>query len=129
MVILQRDAPLLLVVHTLHSPSRLARRLNRRKEKSEQNPDNRNHDQQLDQRETAIKRNAIHFLHFLHFLHFQNFARLETPSKKQINVNILYRPTLFLEAGAFLANALRLPAFPNFTISTFGIKKNGKIRR
>ena len=58
MIILQRDAPLLLVVHTLHPSSRLARSFHRRKKKADQNPDNRNRDQQLDQRKTANRTRA-----------------------------------------------------------------------
>ena len=68
MIILQRDAPLLLVVHTLHSPSRLARRLRRREKKPDQNSDNRDHDQQLDQRETAPSPRLSHLTQLLYFL-------------------------------------------------------------
>ena len=49
-MILERDANLLQIVHALRSSGRLAGGLDRRKKQGDQDADDRNHDQQLDQR-------------------------------------------------------------------------------
>ena len=47
------DSELAHIARAGHAPSRLARRLHRRKEEPDQDSDNRDHDEQLDQRKTA----------------------------------------------------------------------------
>ena len=54
-VIRERDADLFEVIHALRAPRRLARLLNRGKEQTDQDPDHRDHDQNLDQRESATR--------------------------------------------------------------------------
>ena len=53
MIGMKRDAKLLQVVGALDSSSGLASRLNRGKEQSDENRDDRDDDQKLDQRETT----------------------------------------------------------------------------
>ena len=52
-VIQRGDPELAHIARAGHAPRRFPRRLNRRKEEPDQNPDNRDHDEKLDQRETA----------------------------------------------------------------------------
>ncbi len=52
-VCLEAEQKLFEVVRTLHTSGRLPRRLNRRQEQTDQNPDNRDRDEQLDERKTV----------------------------------------------------------------------------
>jgi hypothetical protein len=51
---MNRQADLLEVVLALRSPRRLARGLDRRQQERDQYPDNRDHNQQLDERKTTL---------------------------------------------------------------------------
>ena len=56
---LASEGQLLEVVRTLHTASGFARRLNRRKEQTDQNTNNSDHDEELDKRKAAAPRRAI----------------------------------------------------------------------
>ena len=63
MVILHRHAPLANRIRARGSPARLACCLNRGQQQRDENPDDRNYDQQLNQREAAalVKCTTIEF--------------------------------------------------------------------
>jgi hypothetical protein len=54
MIVVAGKADLLEVVDALNAPRSLARRLDRRQQKSDENSDDGDHNQQLDQSKTAI---------------------------------------------------------------------------
>ena len=61
-IVVKRERPLLNVVDALHTTGRFARRLNGGEEQTDQNADNRDHDQQLDERKTerGTRNGAFH---------------------------------------------------------------------
>jgi hypothetical protein len=65
------------LIRALHTTGRFARRLNGREKQTDQNPDDRDNDQQLDESKAAFVRfgNA-------HFTYFPNFRAFRATDKK-----------------------------------------------